>query len=111
VSISVHSNTVLEYWIFPQQDNGRYVSVDLHCTDGTILSRTAAVDQNGVGVSPTLGHGGGIGIYSWNLARCNVGKWLGGKTVDKVWIGFARNSAVGQYRGYVDDLAIYNGPV
>ena len=110
VKIPVAANTWLSYWILPQQDNGRYIAVDLHCTDGTTLSQTAAVDEGGVAVAPASGHGGAIPLYSWTSVRCHIGEWLAGKTIDKIWIGYARQggSVGGQYRGYVDDLLILN---
>jgi len=111
VKITVSSNTLLSYWIYPQQDNGRYVAVDLHCTDGTTLSQTAAVDQDGVAVAPTNGHGGSIPVGAWSNSRCHIGRWLAGKTIDKIWIGYARQNSTGQYRGYVDDLLIGNEQV
>jgi hypothetical protein len=106
VQIAVNKDTWLNYWILPQMDNGRYVAVDLHCTDGTSLSSTAAVDQNGVPVAPANGHGGALPVYQWSPVHCHVGQWLSGKTIDHVWIGFARTIGTGQYRGYIDDLVI-----
>jgi hypothetical protein len=106
VNIPVSSNTWLNYWILPQQDNGRYVAVDLHCTDGSILSQSSAVDQNGRSTAPASGHGGGIPLYTWTPIRCHIGEWLSGKTIDKIWIAYARDNGAGQYRGYVDDLTI-----
>jgi len=108
VKIAVSSNTSLSYWIYPQQDNGRFVAVDLHCTDGTTLSQTAAVDQDGVAVAPAHGHGGAIPTGAWTNSRCHIGEWLAGKTIDKIWIGYARQNSNGQYRGYIDDLFIGN---
>ena len=108
VRIPVASNTWMSYWMLPQQDNGRYVAVDLHCTDGTTLSGTQAVDTEGVPVAPANGHGGNLPLYAWTNSRCHVGQWLAGKTIDKIWIGYARQNGSGQYRGYIDDLVIDN---
>lgn len=108
VDIPVSYNTNMAYWILPQQDNGRYVAVDLHCTDGSVLSRLGAVDMGSIPMSPMAGHGGNIPLYTWTPIQCKIGKWLAGKTIDKIWIGFARNGGGGQYRGYIDDLSIYN---
>jgi len=106
---SVTKNTVLTYWILPQQDNGRFVAVDLHCTDGTTLSQTAATDQNGVSVAPGAGHGGRLPTYMWSPVQCIIGNYLAGKTIDAIWIVFARNAAAGgQYRGYIDEITLYN---
>lgn len=108
VQVTVTKNTVLGYWILPQQDNGRYVAVDLHCTDGTTLSSTAAVDQNGLPIGPIAGHGGRIPTYSWSAVQSAIGQFLDGKTVDEIWIVYARNDNPGQYRGYIDEITLYN---
>src|SRR5260370_15928795 len=65
VNFPISSTSVLDYWIFPQQDNGRYVAVDFHCTDGTTLRDSGAVDQNGFSVHPGAGHGGNITLRTW----------------------------------------------
>ena len=107
--IQVYKNTDLSYWILPQQDNGRFVGVDLHCTDGSTLSATAATDQNGVSISPAAGHGGHIPTYMWVPVQCHIGPYLAGKTIDAIWIVFARNGSTGgQYRGYIDEVTLYN---
>ncbi len=53
VSLSITSDSYLEYYIYPQNDNGRYVGVDFHCTDGTTLRDSGAVDQNGYSMHHT----------------------------------------------------------
>jgi len=109
VHIDVSKNTDLAYWILPQQENGRFVGIDLHCTDGTILSNTSAVDQNGNPIIPGAGHGGHIPTYQWSPVQCRVGNYLAGKTVDAIWIVYARSGgAPGQYRGYIDEVTLYN---
>jgi len=109
VHIDVTKNTDLAYWILPQQDNGRFVGIDLHCTDGTTLSTTAAVDQNGNPMIPGGGHGGHIPLYQWSPVQCRIGNYLAGKTIDGIWIVYARNAgAPGQYRGYIDEVTLYN---
>lgn len=106
--IAVTSDMVLDYYIYPQNVNGRYVSVDFHCTDGSNLHDTGAVDQNGYSVHPGQGHGGNIPLNAWSEIRCNVGQWLSGKTIDKIWVDFDHTGSTGQIRGYIDDLKIYN---
>jgi hypothetical protein len=107
VSVPVSSSTVLDYWIYPQQDNGRYVAVDFHCTDGTTLRDSGAVDQNGYSVHPNAGHGGNIPLNAWSEVRSNVGSKLAGKTVDKIWVGYDHPNSTGQLRGYLDDISIH----
>jgi len=108
-NLPITSTTRMGYWLFPQQDNGRYTGIDLHCTDGTVLRNTAAVDYNGFAIAPSSGHGGSIALNQWTNIKCNIGQWLGGKTVDKIWIAFDRPNATGAYRGFIDDLIFTNG--
>jgi hypothetical protein len=106
VLLPISGSMVLDYWIYPQQDNGRYVAVDLHCTDGSTLRESGAVDQNGYGARPSAGHGGNIPLNAWSEVRIDIGTKLAGKTVDKILVGYDRPGSSGQFRGYIDDLAI-----
>lgn len=72
---------------------GDLVALDLHCTDGTNLRNTAAVDQNGISASPTS-----------NLDAYISGRWyrreidlsaLVGKTIDQYLVACERDGAVG----------------
>ncbi|HEY1537414.1 MAG TPA: hypothetical protein VGF76_25510, partial [Polyangiaceae bacterium] len=104
--LPISSSTVLDYWIYPQQDNGRYVGVDLHCTDGTTLAGSGVLDQNGNSVDPNAGHGGNIPLNAWSEIKASVGAKLAGKVVDKIWVAYDRAGSSGQYHGYIDDLSI-----
>jgi hypothetical protein len=107
VNIPVTSTTTLSYDIFPQQDNGRYVGVDLLCSDGTVLRDSGAVDSNGRSFHPNAGHGGAIPLNAWTTIRGTIGNKLAGKTITKIWVAFDRaTNAVGQYRGYIDNIRI-----
>ena len=110
-NIPIDSGTQLSYWIFPQQENAKYVGVDLHCTDGTLLSSTHAVDQNNASMDPSEGHGGNLSPRIWSQVQCQAGKWLDGKTVDQILITYHHSGAGGQYRGYVDDISLSDSPV
>ncbi len=109
VNIPIAANTRLCYSIYPQQDNGRYVAVDFHCTDGSTLRDSGAVDSNGFSFHPNKGHGGQIPYNAWTKVEGNIGSKLAGKTIDKIWVAFDRPGAtIGQYRGYIDEIKIAN---
>jgi hypothetical protein len=108
VTIAITGSTRLAYWIYPQQDNGRYVAVDFICTDGTTLRDSGSVDQNGASMHPNAGHGGAIPINAWSQVVCNLGQRLAGKTIDKILVAFDRPGGRGQFRGYIDNMRIYN---
>ena len=48
VDVPITADTELMFWIYPQQELGRYVSVDLVMTDGTTLRDSGAIDHNGI---------------------------------------------------------------
>jgi lysophospholipase L1-like esterase len=106
VHLRITSNSVLTYWIYPQQTNGTFVAVDLRFTDGSSLRDSGAVDQHGVRAHPQFqGEGGRLVVNRWNLVRVNLGG-LAGRTVDRVHLGYDRPAGTGAFRGYVDDIKI-----
>ena len=111
VNIPITSSTKMSYWIYPQQTNGMYVGVDYHCTDGTTLRDSGAVDYNGHSMHPNAGHGGNLPLNAWTDIECNVGQWLAGKTVDKIWVAYDHPPLTGQFRGYIDDIKITNNTI
>lgn len=108
VNIPVTSQSKLDYFIYPQQDNGRYVAVDFHFTDGSTLRDSGSVDQNGVSVHPGSGHGGSIPLNAWSQVTSNFGVQNAGKTIDKIWVAYDRAGSTGGFRGYIDDITISN---
>jgi lysophospholipase L1-like esterase len=100
------SDSVLTYWIYPQQTNGTYVAVDLALTDGGNLRDSGATDQYGVRAHPQFqGQGGHLVPNRWNLVRVDLSA-LAGRTVDRIHLGYDQPAATGVFRGYVDDIAI-----
>ena len=112
VNIPVTAATNLSYWLYPVSEgsnntNGKYVAVDLLLSDGTWLRNLAAVDQNGVRVSPSQqGAGGRLVLDSWNFISTNIGAVAAGKTITEIDIGYDRADSTGTFRGYLDDLLI-----
>ena len=103
VNIPVSSNTELNFWNYPVNALGRYVSVDLLMTDGTTLRGTAAVDSNGVSMKPSTGRGT---VNTWTKTKCNIGTWLNGKTIDKILVGYDNGPSTGDFSSYIDDISI-----
>ena len=106
MDLPLGSHSVLSYWIYPQQDTGTFVAVDLQFADGTALRDSGAVDQFGVRAHPQFqGEGGRLAAGRWNLVRVNLGG-LAGRTVTRVDLGFDRPTGTGAFRGYVDDITV-----
>jgi hypothetical protein len=108
VHLPVAADTVLSYWIYPQQRNGTHVAVDLRFTDGSYLRNSAVVDRSGVRVHPNLqGRGGRLVANQWNLVEADLAG-LAGRTIDEVHLGYDQPAGTGTFRGYVDDIRVVN---
>jgi MYXO-CTERM domain-containing protein len=106
--VALDAESSLSYFIDPQQDNGRYVAVDLHFTDGTFLSAANLKDQGGQSINAAAGHGGGIPLGLWSLVTSDLSS-LAGKRVDRIDVVFSRAGAGGDYTAYVDDILVTSG--
>jgi hypothetical protein len=122
VNIDIHPETYLIYWIHPQTDLGRYVGVDLVCTNGETLRNSGARDRYGAFMHPAWGHRRPTGdpqvyvdipLNKWSWIACHVGKWLAGRTVDRILVPFVLPKhlwgTTGWFASYID--TIYLGEV
>ncbi len=103
VNIRVNPHTQLSFYTYPQTALARYISVDLVMSDGTTLRNSGAFDSTGVSMHPSTGRGV---VNTWNKNISNIGFWLNGKTIDRICIGYDHAAETGDFRGYVDDIAI-----
>ncbi len=108
VEIPVVSNTVLFYAFYPQSDLAKYAGIDLVTTDGTTLRSTAATDMSGISMKPSIARGT---VNQWTTVKCIIGKWLTGKTIDRICIAFDHGGEAGNFQGYIDDIAIQTEPI
>lgn len=113
VDVRVTPATELSYRIFPEQAGSdlrypsTYSAVDLAFTDGTYLSDTAALDQNGFGVSPReQGESKTLYVDQWNHRSVALGEVAAGKTVDRVLVGYDSPHGDATFAGWVDDVSI-----
>ncbi len=119
LNIPVTDNTKLSYVIFPQyigdydfDYTSMYIAVDLQFTDGTYLSRSGAVDQNGNIVSPLeQGKSRTLTTRQWNKISTylNTGS-LTGKTIKKILVGYENDKVTtdqaANFLAYIDDISI-----
>jgi hypothetical protein len=81
----------MSYWIYPTEPLGRFVGVDLVCTDGTSLRDSGAVDHRVRPMHPAAGHAhypsgeDAIPLNQWSLIQCEIGRRLGGKPSPGCW--------------------------
>jgi hypothetical protein len=110
VNIPVDSKTRLSYAIRPQTANARFVAVDILFTDGTNLRDSGAIDTRGFSMHPKAGHGGAIPLNAWTTIESNIGAKRAGKTIDKILVAYDQPAGTGQFRGYIDDIRIWDPP-
>ncbi|SFO97677.1 Por secretion system C-terminal sorting domain-containing protein [Chitinophaga sp. YR627] len=103
VNIPVTASTGLSFWLHPTNNISRYVTVDLIMTDGTSLRDAGAVDQHGVSMHPGAGHGT---VNTWSQVSCNIGRWLSGKTIDRIIVDYVHGNEIGNFKTYIDDIII-----
>jgi hypothetical protein len=105
VNIPVSSGLSLSYAFNPQNELSRCAGIDLATTDGTYLRATAAVDTNGISTNPGVARGA---VGSWTTIKCDIGKWLAGKTISRVLVAFDHTGTTGQFAGSIDNLVLKN---
>jgi hypothetical protein len=103
VNIPVYEDSKLVFWNYPLNSNGRYVSIDLLMTDGSRLKDIGATDIAGGAMAPSAGRGT---VNLWTENTCNIGQWLNGKTIDRIFIGYDHPAETGDFSGYIDDIYI-----
>ncbi|MCA1218727.1 hypothetical protein [Streptomyces sp. 8L] len=112
--VNVGRDTTLSYWIYPQAqgtaapgvsgDNSSCVSLDLVFADGSTL--------HGLRGSPLTpaSQCGRLALDRWNHVSVDIGKASAGKRIVRADLGYDRPASKGGYRGYIDDIALTNGP-
>jgi lysophospholipase L1-like esterase len=106
VHLPITADTILRYWMLPQQSAGASVAIDVAMTDGSSLRDSGATDQYGVRAHPAAqGAGGRLVVNQWNLVEVRLGG-LAGRTVDEIRVGYDRPGGTGLFRGYLDDIDI-----
>ena len=117
VDVPVGEESELSYVVFPEASDAdqtwasTHVAVDLAFTDGTYLSELGASDQHGFGLSPQ-GQGASKVLHTnqWNAVRSRLGEVAAGKTVDRVLVGYDKDSGPADFSGWIDDIAITSAP-
>jgi len=105
VNIPVDVNTYLSFWVLPQNNLSRFVSLDFVTTDGKTLRDCGATDTNGISMHPGAGRGT---INQWTKMKSNIGAWLNGKIIDRIMIAYDNNAGTGNFTTYFDDIWVYN---
>lgn len=119
VSIPVIESTRLSYNVFPEltaddlQYPSTYSAVNLHFTDGTMLSGLEPLDSYGISAT-ARGQGTGDILYpnQWNNVQIDVGAAATGKTIDGILFSYDNDggSEASAFQGWLDDVSIEAHP-
>jgi predicted GH43/DUF377 family glycosyl hydrolase len=111
--VTLHRNTTLSYWVYPQGngsdapdvsgDNSTCVAVDLVFADGSALRQSG-------GAGTPAAQCGKLELDAWNQVRVDVGRLAAGRKVVRVDLDYDQPGGTGGYRGYVDDIALSDAP-
>ena len=106
--IWVKPGAQLSYWVYPEAGTGRvstYVAMDVQFTDGTYLHDLAAHASNG-GTSAPTSQGPLLQTNTWQQVTLDLGAVAAGKQIQSVVFSFGSGDLNGQYRGFVDSVAL-----
>ena len=108
--IKVTSGMTLSFWKYAVNDRGRYTSMSLQFSDGTLLHNETITDKAGIEVNPRNPRGE---VGAWTKHEIVIGQGtLIGKTITGLIIGYQRNessSGTGNFEAYFDDILIAAG--
>jgi hypothetical protein len=105
--IWVKPGSSLSYRVWPEAGTGRtsqFVAMDLLFTDGTYLHDLKAAASNG-GTSDPNSQGSLLQPDAWQQVSLDIGA-AAGKQIQSVVFSFGSETTNGQFRGYVDDVAL-----
>ena len=120
LTIPVTRYTTFSYLIFPGLFNIKTydyeytscrVMIDLHFTDGTVLSGMNALDQHGSVMSPAGQVAGECLVTEqWNYIESCIGDVASGKTIDRIDVYFSMEQAedASKFITFFDDVKIEN---
>lgn len=113
VKVPIRPDSRLSYVLFPDFDEqqadyaGTYVAVDLHFTDGSLLSGLDARDQNGDRIGARAqGDAKTVSPLQWNRRVVDLGRVARGRTVDRVLLTYDGPKGPADIGGWVDDISL-----
>ncbi|NOY80287.1 MAG: hypothetical protein GXP31_04695 [Kiritimatiellaeota bacterium] len=101
--LAVHGDSVLSYWLRPENELGRHVGVDLLSADGRLLRDSGARTSAGAGVHPSSGRGK-VGV--WQRIEIPLGHQFGEGEIAAVMFAFDSRKGPGPFSALIDDFRI-----
>ena len=103
VKIPVNADTVLRYWMKPENAASTQGGIDLLLSDGTFLRGTSAISEDGIILHPTVSKGI---IGAWAPFESRIGRWLKGKTIVAILAAHDTEAGIGTFQIAFDDIEI-----
>ncbi len=100
---SVRPDTVLAYWIRPDNELGRSVGIDLVDSTGRPLRDSGMRDSRGRPVHPSVPRGV---VGRWRRIRIPLGRKLEGRKIMEILFAFDSRRGPGRFSAWIDDLRI-----
>ncbi|MBI5835303.1 MAG: hypothetical protein HZB16_23595 [Armatimonadetes bacterium] len=101
--IGVRGDTVLSYWLRPENKLGGYTCVDLVFSDGSTLRDSSSHTASG---TPARAAGGLAKEGEWVHIEVPLGSEHAGKVIDQVMLAYDSRSGGGAFGVLLDDLSI-----
>ena len=102
-AVTVEPDSILRYWLKPENELGRCTGIDLLFQAGSPLRDSAARDLAGVRVHPSQPKGQ---VGQWRQIEIPIGQWLANKVVRQVVLAFDQPGSKGPFTAVVDDVSI-----
>ena len=96
--VPIASDTIMQYWIKPENELSRNTAIDLLFTDGSTLR-----DSETPGAHPAQPRGT---VGEWSLIRHYIGREHAGKEIFLVFAAFDSNKGPGEFEAFLADLSI-----
>ncbi len=101
--LAVHGDTVLSYWLRPENALGRHVGVDLLFAGGKVLRDVGARTTSGGGVHPSSGRGK---VGTWQRFEIPLGRRFGEDEIAAVMFAFDSRKGPGPFSALIDDFRL-----
>ena len=101
--IGVRGDSVLSYWLKPENERAQASCVDLVFSDGSTLRDSSSHTAGG---TPARATGGLAKVGQWQHIEVPLGSEHAGKVIDTVMLAYDSRSGGGDFAVLLDDLSI-----
>ncbi|HQH51246.1 MAG TPA: glycosyl hydrolase family 28-related protein [Candidatus Hydrogenedentes bacterium] len=100
--LRVYSDSQLSYWFLPENERGRYVSLDILFADGSTLRDSGTKTADGVAAHPATAKGV---VGEWRQIVVPLGGHAG-KAIRRIMAAYDGRSGAGPFEAFIDDFEV-----